>query len=365
MDKVRLGIVGVGVMGNGHAHQMPKVQEVEFTAVADINPEAADLAAEEYSVRAFRSSTELIESGLCDAVLVATPHYDHPTIAIEAMRAGLHVYVEKPMAVRLSDADAMIQVARETGKLLQVGFNSRATAVAQVARRIVEEGRLGEIYRTELIDCSFRSQAYYDSATWRATWKGEGGGVLMNQSPHGLDRFVMLAGLPSRVHGRVMTRRHRIEVEDESSAILEYPNGATGYVHCTVNEAPGGSRLEIMGEKGKLVLSFRSLHLWEIPAGVQAFSDTTDLMFGSPEAREVEVEIPEMPQYSTESHADMVANLARAILFGEPLLCPGEEGIRGLELADAMLMSGNTGQPVDVPVDRAAFDAWLAQKRGE
>lgn len=365
MDKVRLGIVGVGVMGNGHARKMPNIQEVEFTAVADTDPEAADLASEEYSVRAFRSSTELIESGLCDAVLISTPHYDHPTIAIEAMRAGLHVYVEKPMAVRLSMADKMIQVAKETGMLLQVGFNSRATAAAQVARRIVEEGRLGEIYRTVLIDSGFRSQAYYNTATWRATWKGEGGGVLMNQSPHGLDRFVMLAGLPSRVFGRVMTRRHRIEVEDEASAILQYPNGATGYVHCSVNDAPGSSRLEILGEKGKLVLADRSIRLWEIPAGVQAFSDTTEAMFGGPETKEVEVEIPEMSKYAYESHADMVANLARAIMEGEPLLCPGEEGIGGLELADAMLMSGNTGQPVDVPVDRAAFDAWLAGKRGE
>jgi predicted dehydrogenase len=344
---------------------MPNIKEVEFTAVADIDPEAADLASEEYSVRAFRSSTELIESGLCDAVLIGTPHYDHPTIAIEAMRAGLHVYAEKPMAVRLSRADEMIAVARETGMCLQVGFNSRATPLVQVARRIVEEGRLGEIYRTVLIDSGFRSQAYYNSATWRATWKGEGGGVLMNQSPHGLDRFVMLAGLPSRVHGRVMTRRHRIEVEDEASAILEYPNGATGYVHCSVNDAPGGSRLEILGEKGKLVIANRGIRLWEIPAGVQAFSDTTEKMFGGPEANEVEVEIPEMPQYSTESHADLVANFARAIRDGEPLLCPGEEGIGGLELADAMLLSGNTGQPVDVPVDRAAFDAWLAEMRGE
>jgi predicted dehydrogenase len=365
MDKVRLGIVGVGVIGNSHARKMPHIQEVEFTAVADIDPEAADLASEEYSVRAFGSSTELIESGLVDAVLIATPHYDHPTIAIEAMRAGLHVYAEKPMAVRLSSADEMIAVAKETGMCLQVGFNSRATSFMHAARRVVEEGRLGEIYRTELIDCSFRSQAYYDSATWRATWKGEGGGVLMNQSPHGLDRFVMLAGLPSRVHARVMTRRHRIEVEDEASAILEYANGATGYVHCSVNDAPGGSRLEILGEKGKLVLARRGIRLYEIPAGVQAFSDTTGEKYKGPEVNEIEVEIPELPKYSHESHADMVANFARAIMEGEPLLCPGEEGIRGLELADAILLSGNTSQPVDVPVDRAAFDAWLAGKRGE
>jgi predicted dehydrogenase len=365
VDKIKLGIVGMGVMGNSHARKMPQIAEVDFMAVADTNPEVAKAAGEQYGVPAFGSSTELIGSGLVNAVLIATPHYDHPVIAIEAMRAGLHVYAEKPMAVRLSSADEMIRVAKETGMLLQVGFNSRATPGVQVARRLVEEGRLGEIYRTEMIQSSFRSQAYYNSATWRATWVGEGGGVLMNQSPHSLDRFVMLAGLPSRVNARVMTRRHRIEVEDEASAMLEYANGATGYVHCSVNDGPGDNRLEILGEKGKLVIANSALRLWEIPVGMQVFSDTTEAMFGRPEADEVEVEIPEMAKYSYESHADLVGNFARAIMEGEPLLCPGEEGIGGLELADAMLLSGNTGQPVDVPVDRAAFDAWLAGKRGE
>ena len=360
MDKVRLGIIGMGVMGNNHARNMPQVKEVDFVAVADTNPEAAKVAVERYEVRAFGSSAELIESGMCDAVIVATPHYDHPTVAIEAMRAGLHVYAEKPMAVRLSRADEMIAVAKETGMRLQVGFNTRATPIVQAARRIMEEGRLGEIYRTLLISSGFRSQAYYNSASWRATWKGEGGGVLMNQSPHDLDRFVMLAGLPSRVTGRVMARRHRIEVEDEGSAMLEYANGATGYVHCSVNDAPGGNRLEILGEKGKLVMAERAIHLWELPTGVQAFSDMTEAMFGRPEAIEVPIEIPEG---RSSGHADLVANFARAIMHGEPLLCPGEEGIGGLELADAIIMSGNTGQPVDVPLDRAAFDAFIASKQ--
>lgn len=365
MDKVRIGIIGMGVMGNKHARQMPDIKEVDFVAVADTDLEAANTAGKEYGVKAFGNGTELIESGLVDAVIITTPHYFHPTIANAAMRAGVHAYAEKPMAVHLSSADSMIATAKETGMKLQVGLNRRSTPIMQTARKIVEEGRLGEIYRTELVAAEFRSQAYYDSATWRATWKGEGGGLLMNQSPHFLDQLVMLGGLPSRVKARVMTRRHRIEVEDEATAVLEYPNGATGYVHCSVNEGPIADRIEIMGEKGKLSLANGKLRLWEMPVTVQEFSDTTAKMFGRPEAVEVEVEIPNIPHYGNESHADMVANFARAIMYDEPLLCPGEEGIGGLELADAMLLSGNTGQPVDVPVDRAAFDAWLSKMRGD
>ena len=160
----------------------------------------------------------------------------------------------------------------------------------QAAKKIVDEGRLGELYRTLLVEGWFRSQAYYNSATWRATWKGEGGGVLMNQAPHWLDLFTWLGGLPSKVTARVATRNHKIEVEDESSAMLEYPNGATGYVHESVNEMPTSSRIEL-GEKGKLVLEKRGVRFWEVPQGVKAFSDASTEMWGSPEAREVEVEI--------------------------------------------------------------------------
>mgnify|MGYP003731497493 CR=1 FL=1 len=347
-------------MGSGHARHMAEVKEVKFTAVADVDPAKVKAAMDQYDVEGFASSTELIASGLCDAVLIATPHFFHPTIAIEAMRAGLHVYAEKPLAVNLSAADEMIRVARETGQLLQIGFNSRATPAVQAAKRIVEEGRLGEIYRTLLIDSRIRNQAYYDSATWRATWAGEGGGVLMNQAPHELDRLVMLTGRPSRVYGQVKTRRHRIEVEDEASAIIEYPNGATGYVFVSVNEAPVGNRLEILGEKGKLVMAERALQLWELPQAVQEWVDSTTQRGNALKGVEVPVEVP---AYEGESHADMLANLARAIIHGEPLLCPPEEALGGLELADAMLMSGFTGKPVDIPVDRQAFDAFLAEKQ--
>jgi predicted dehydrogenase len=359
MKIVRFGIIGVGGMGTGHATNMPKIPEVKLTAVCDIDQTALKVATDSFDVPGFDSATKLIQSGLVDAVIVATPHYFHGPIAIEAMKAGLHVISEKPMSVQVSVADEMIRVAKQTGRIFSVMFQMRSLPEVQAAHKIIREGRLGEIYRTLMIDAHFRSQAYYDSATWRATWKGEGGGVLMNQAPHGLDLFTWLGGMPSKVTAHVDIRQHKIEVEDTASALVEYPNGATGFVHETVNEAPISSRWEFLGEKGKIVLEEGRIRFWEVPAGVRAFSDSTDQMWGRPEWREVEVPLEERET----GHAAIVRNVARAIIQGEPLISPGEEALPALELADAILLSGFTKRPVKMPVDRAAFDAFIEKKK--
>jgi predicted dehydrogenase len=238
-------------------------------------------------------------------------------------------------------------------------FQQRALPVNQAAKKQVESGRLGELYRTLLVDAHFRSQAYYNSASWRATWKGEGGGVLLNQAPHGMDIFTWLGGTPSRVTAQIETRQHDIEVEDLAAALLEYPNGGTGYLLETVNEAPTSSRIELCGERGKLVLDRNGLHFWEIAGGVRAFSDSTPAMWGRPEAVEVEVPLKERET----GHAAIVRNVARAILYGEDLIAPGPEALRSLELANAMLLSGHKDKPVDIPLDRAEYDAFIAEKQ--
>jgi predicted dehydrogenase len=357
MDIVRFGIVGTGGMGNGHAHNMPAIPEVRLTAVCDTNPEALQAAMDDYEVSGFGTHAALLDSGLVDAILIATPHYFHPPIAIDAMRRGIHVISEKPMAVTVSAADEMIEVAEETGVVFGVMFQQRTLPISQAAKKLVEEGRLGPLYRTLLIDAHFRSQAYYNSASWRATWKGEGGGVLLNQAPHGMDIFTWLGGTPSRVTANVVTRQHDIEVEDEASAMLEYPNGAVGYLLETVNEVPTSSRIELCGEYGKLVIDGHGLRFWEVKEGVRAFSDSTGEMWGRPEAVEVEVPVEDRQT----GHAAIVRNVARAILHGEELIAPGHEAIPGLELANAMLLSGHKGKPVDIPLDRAEYDAFIAE----
>ena len=355
MARVRFGIVGVGGMGSGHARNMPNTEEVDFTAVCDIAPAALAAATDAFGVPGFDNHRDLLDSGLVDAIIVATPHYFHPPIAIDAMERGIHVISEKPMAVTVSGAEAMIETAKRSGVVFAVMFQQRSLPIHQAAKRIIDEGRLGELHRTLLIDAHFRSQAYYNSAGWRATWKGEGGGVLLNQAPHGMDIFTWLAGMPSRVIAKVNTRQHDIEVEDEAAALLEYPNGAIGYMLESVNEYPTGMRLELCGERGKLLIANDRLHVWEVTPGVRAASDTTEAMWGQPEAEEIEVTLLDRDT----GHAAIVRNVARAILHGEPLLSPGPEAIRSLELADAILLSGHEHRPVDLPVDRAAYDAFI------
>jgi predicted dehydrogenase len=316
-------------------------------------------AVDTYEVPGFAKHTDLLNSGLVDAVIIATPHYDHPPIAIDAMHKGIHVISEKPIAVRVSRAEAMIKTAEETGMVFAVMFQQRTRPIHQAAKKLVEDGRLGPLYRTLLVDSHFRSQAYYDSAGWRATWKGEGGGVLLNQAPHGMDIFTWLAGMPSKVIVQVNTRQHEIEVEDEAAALLEYENGAIGYMLETVNESPTGKRLELCGEKGKLVIDDQGLRFWEVKPGVRAASDQAEQMWGRPEVMPVEVELVEREQ----GHAAIVRNVARAILYGEDLISPGYDAIYSLELANAILLSGHHGKAVTLPVDRAAYDAFIDEKR--
>lgn len=363
MNKVRIGVIGTGGMGSGHIRSMKTVEEVELAAVCDMDAAVVERVAAETCVPGHCDYRQLIDSGLVDAVIVATPHYFHPEVSIYAMRRGLHVLCEKPVAVTVRGADAMNQAAMETGVKYAVMYQTRTTSLYQAARQVVQSGDLGEIYRTCCISSHFRSQAYYDSAGWRATWAGEGGGVTINQAPHGIDVFMSLGGLPSRVTACTRTRRHRIEVEDEASALLEYANGAIGYYHTSTNEAPPTDYLELCGEKGKLVLANGQLTLWRLETPVQVYCDTAEGMWGRPAAtRDTAVE-ETARQLRDSGHAAVIRNFARAILFDEPLVTPGVEGIWTVEFINALILSGKRGKPVDIPVDREEYEAFIEEMK--
>jgi len=353
-ERVRVGIVGVGGMGTGHCRTIGDIEEIELAAVADINEERAREVGQEFGVPSFGSHTALIESGLVDAVVIATVHYFHPPIAIDAFEAGLHVLSEKPIGVRVSRAEAMVEAARKSGKVFCVMFQMRTTPVVKKAKELIDSGQIGDIRRTLLVSPEFRSEAYYRSGTWRATWAGEGGGVMMNQAPHIMDVFTMLGGLPSRVHGRCDTLLHDIEVEDQATAMLEYANGAAGYFYCSTCER-GERTLEIVGDKGKLRMDGDALRFWRFEPAVSEFNRTNTEMWGFPKSEEVELELEECET----GHKAILRNFARAILHDEPLIAPGEVGVKSLELANAITLSSDLGEPVDLPIDRHQFDALI------
>ncbi len=358
MEKVKIGVIGMGGMGYAHSKSVKSLEETELTCICDVEKEVVSKRADEFGVKYFTDYKELVKSGLCDAVIVATPHWFHPEISVFAMEHGLHVLSEKPIAVTVSGADAMVKAAKKNKRVFAVMYQMRTLPIIKKAVEIVREGLLGDIQRTLFIDPWYRAQSYYESASWRATWLGEGGGVMMNQAPHGVDFFTLLGGLPVKVNAKVRTRLHKIEVEDEVSAVLEYPNGAWGYYYTTTCEAGGTPYLELVGDKGKLILKGKELTLYTFSQPVSEFTFKAKTMWASLEVKEEKVDIPEDVKTG---HDVIIKNFAHAILYNEQLISPGEEGLKSIEFMNAVILSGKRGKTVEIPVNRKEFDVLMEE----
>ncbi len=367
-QQVRYGLIGYGKIGSQHVSKMLKgdVPLCHLTAIADTDPARIEAARKLLgdSVKYYDTAEALIESGEVDAVHICTPHYLHPTLAIKAMEHGLHTLVEKPAGVYTKQVREMNAVADAHPELkFAMDFNQRTDPVYVKVRDLVQSGELGKVKHTHwLITNWYRSQSYYDQGGWRATWKGEGGGVLLNQNPHNLDMWQWICGMPSRVKSVVYYGKHRnIEVEDDVMAFVEYPDGATGSYITTVVDAPGTNRLEIDGERGRIVVENGKISFSRLRVPEPEFNATWKKGLGKPEVWEVEV--PVSGKYT--AHAGIMNNFCDAILNGKPLLARGQEGINGLQISNAIHLSDWTGGGwVDVPVDEELFYQKLCEKCG-
>ncbi len=359
---IRFGVIGTGGMGQGHCKTIGRIRDARVTAVCDIDASVAKEVGTRHKVPWFTGHRDLIRSGLCDAVIVATPHPVRPPIAIAAMRAGLHLLSEKPLSERVSTADRMIATAKETGVAFAVMFQRRTEPALAKAVTIVRNGELGKLHRITMVSPEYRSQAYYDSGGWRATWAGEGGGVMMNQSPHILDIFVQLGGRPSTVYGRTEIRQHDIEVEDLAEAMLTYPDGGTGYFYCSTLEAGPGQMIEVFGEKGKLLYRNGELRQYRFDTPIGTFTRENKSMWASPKCTEKKLRIGKRP---SSGHREIIKNFVRHLLRGEALVTPGEDGMLSLELANAVWLSADRGAPVRIPLSRRGYDDFLKRKRAE
>lgn len=362
---VRLGVIGCGGMGNSHIGYFDKVAGMTFTAVADIRPEAVKKQLDLHpGLAGFSSGAALMASGKVDAVLIATPHYAHPLLTRLAFRRGLHVLCEKPVAVTALEAERTNQAyARLRRKpVFAAMFNQRTSTTWKKVKQMIDDGWLGSITRINWIITNwFRTQAYYNSGGWRATWAGEGGGVLLNQCPHNLDLFQWFAGMPETVTAQVaLGKYHRIEVEDEVAALMTFKNGATGAFFTSTGESPGTNRLEITGDRGRIVTDGgSSIEFVRTEQSVAEFCRTSRESFASAPASRMIIEAPPGPAWGGQ-HQQITQNFINAIREGEPLIAPGTEGIRGLELGNAMLMSGLLQRTVRLPTPRAAFARMIA-----
>ncbi|MBR4862975.1 MAG: Gfo/Idh/MocA family oxidoreductase [Oscillospiraceae bacterium] len=358
MEKVRLGIIGIGNMGSSHAKKVVegKCPDFVLTAIADTNTERHTWVKETLgeNIVCFDNAIAMLDSGLIDACIVAVPHYDHCTLAMECMRRNIHVLVEKPAGVYTKQVREMnAEADKHPDVVFAMMFNQRTNHIYRKLKELIASGEYGQIRRTNWIITNwYRPQAYYDSGAWRATWAGEGGGVLLNQCPHQLDLWQWLCGMPVKVHGHLLYGKwHDIEVEDDVTAYVEYANGATGVFITTTGDGCGSNRLEIQLDKAKIIAEKDKLEVWEFEVSEPEFNRTNTKSFGKIEAHEIEVETDgENPQ-----HVGVINAFGGAILRGEPLVADGREGINGLTLSNAMHLSSWTGKTVELPLDEDLY----------
>ena len=361
MKKTKLGIIGLGIMGLGHANTIlsGKIRRLELVAASD--PDAARLAQLPPGVHRFASADALIQSDLVEAVLVATPHYFHAAIGEAALRAGLHVLMEKPLTVHKAEAERLLAAPRRRGQVFAARFNQRTDPAYRHLRELVQSRELGAIRRVNwIITTWFRPQAYYDAGGWRATWAGEGGGVLINQALHQLDLLSWLFGQPVRVRAFCQFGRyHDIEVEDDVTAYVEFAGGATGVFITSTGEYPGVNRLEITAERGLVVHENDRITVSRNAQETSRFSRQTRALFGKPGRGGSRVF---RARGHGGQHAAILQNFSDAIATGRPLLAPAAEGMRSVELVNAMLLSAWTNRTVELPLDGALYARWLRRK---
>lgn len=359
MDKkIKLGIIGIGNMGSGHARNVLSgaCGEFDLVAVADTNPDRVEWAKKEITADAtyFDNAIDMLDSGLIEACMICVPHYDHPGLAIECMKRGIHVMVEKPAGVYTKQVREMnAEAEKHPGLVFGMMFNQRTNCVYRKMRELIHSGEYGRIRRVNWIITNwYRPQAYYDSGDWRATWSGEGGGVLLNQCPHQLDLLQWICGMPTKVESHLRFGQwHDIEVEDDVTTYLEYENGATGVFVTTTGDAHGTNRFEVQMDRAKLIVEGNKLLLTEYEVSEPEWSATNKIPFGVMPAKEIEVETDgQNPQ-----HIGVLNAFAGAILRGEPLVAGGAEGINGLMLSNAMHMSAFLGKPVELPIDEDLY----------
>ncbi len=365
MEKVKIGLIGVGNIGTGHAKNILEgmCPEIVISAAADRRESRREWIRENLKdVPVFCEGEDLIASGLCDAVMVCVPHYQHPALAISALRHGLHVMVEKPAGVyTLQVREMNAEAEKHPGLTFAMMFNQRTNCVYRKLKEMIDGGELGSIKRVSwLITDWYRTQYYYDSGAWRATWSGEGGGVLLNQCPHQLDLLQWLCGLPVRVRAFCHEGKwHDIEVEDDVTAYMEFENGATGVFVTTTGDAPGTNRLEITGTLGKVVCEEDRLTFSRLKTDEREWCATCRQGFRKPEWDTFEVETDgQNPQ-----HPGVLNAFAAHILRGERLVADGREGIRGLMLSNAMHLSSWLGKTVEIPFDEKLFLDLLDERR--
>ncbi len=356
MKKLKYAVIGVGGVGRSHLNAAKKLEEYELVAVADVNEEYGKKTADEYKVKWYKDYKEMLKKEELDIVSICTPHFLHSSMSIDALNAGVNVLVEKPMAIRVSEADEMIRAAKKNNVTLGVVFQHRFDPEIQYAKKTISSGELGELYYASLLYGCYRTQPYYRTASWRGTWKYEGGGVLINQAIHYIDSFQWIIGVrPKKIVSLIDTMIHEIEVEDVATVAVEYENGAKGFIYISSFFYPSKEAMEVQGNKGILRIENRNVDYIEYkPSLKDSIFDFTDGKWGRPPETVKHEIVLESPKYK--GHDAVLEDFARSILEKRAPMVTGEEGRRSVELINAIIMSGVKNRPVSFPIDPKEYD---------
>ena len=366
MNEIGIGVIGIGFMGSYYAKALKDglIPRAKLIAVCDKGIKRLKWAEENLGkdIKRYDNYDDILNDKDLSAVIIAVPHYDHPSLAMKAFGKNLHVLIDKPAGVYTKKVREMNEAASKSNKVFGIMYQFRTKPIYQKLRDLIKSGELGEIKRTNwIITDWYRSQSYYDSGTWRATWEGEGGGTLLNQNPHNLDIWQWTCGMPKRIRAFCyFGKYHDIEVEDDVTAFVEYKNGSTGVYVTSTADSPGTNRFEISGDRGKIVVENEELSFWRLRQSERLFNkEYKDGGFGAPECWKCEIPIQKK---DTEERVEIINNWIDAILDGTELLSPGEEGINGLMISNAMLLSTWINDWVDLPIDEDLFYEKLKDK---
>lgn len=363
-EKLSIGIVGLGMMGCNHINFLQQSKVCKLTALCARNAESFSKIKPEIieKVRCYTDYEKFLSDPDLDIVLIATPHRSHAALAIKALQHKKHLLIEKPVAVHKLETDRLLaEAARHPELAVSVLFNQRTWPLHRKVKAMLEANELGNIQRVTWVATDwFRTQYYFNSNAWRATWSGEGGGVLLNQSIHQLDLLQWYFGLPDKVHAVVkLGKYHQIEVEDDVNALLEYPDGKVINFITSTGETPGINRLEIIGENGLLVMENGGLRFRRNAVAAGKFiAEAAENMY-KPDCEELSIEVESHETLLDYGYPLLVENTVNAITSGEALTVPLHESARSLELANAILYAGLKEQSVSLPLDPQSFSCLL------
>lgn len=352
----RYAIIGCGAgIARHHLEALVQVPGAQIVGMCDLDATRGSERAQQHNSPFFTDHRLMLRETRPDVGVICTPHPFHAALALDCFQEGAHVLTEKPMAVQVSEADAMIAAAERAGRILAVNFQNRFRPVVERAREFVAGGGVGALVRVLCIEPWYRTAAYFQAAAWRATWRGEGGGVLMNQAPHTLDLMCHLAGEPTRVLGKTRTRRHAIECEDTAEAMLEYSNGASGYFYASTLEWGVTPRLQVTGECGALELVGNQLTTYRFAEPLPEYMVTSAEKYRGPDMTIETVDLED----TSGGHLAVYLDLESALANGGQPRTNGREGRMSLELANAIIFSSYANVPVELPLDRAAYTSLL------